>query len=425
MSKRKLHENAIDRLTVGGFKSIRDEQTLQVAPLTLVAGVNSAGKSSVMQPLLLMKQTLESSFTTGPLLLDGPHVKFRNSTELLTQYRSSASPRLPVVFEVRTSHGRLRACFEHDEALRLSETIVPLFGRERHLWRDMTNEEIRKSLHGALSFFGKGALRLVPHRFSFSVAQRGSEEPFGNRLLNDDSFPAAIQSVFHLPGLRGNPERSYARTGVSAPYAGPFPPYTASVIADWQKQKSDNYEALAADLVELGLTWKVTAEAVSDTEVSVRVGRLVSPQRGGARDFVSIADVGVGVSQALPLLVALHAAAPGHLVYVEEPEIHLHPLAQVALATVLARAANRGVRVVAETHSPLLLLAVQTVVANGKIAPADVNLAWVERDDDGYTTLRQVTPEPNGSFGDWPVDFDSVELKAQAAYLDAVERRRR
>ena len=94
----------------------------------------------------------------------------------------------------------------------------------------------------------------------------------------------AIQNVLHLPGLRGNPERSYARTGANGPYAGPFHPYTASVIADWEEKRSGKREDLAADLLELGLTWKVVAEAVSDTEVSVRVGRLGSPQQGGAND---------------------------------------------------------------------------------------------------------------------------------------------
>ena len=81
--------------------------------------------------------------------------------------------------------------------------------------------------------------------------------------------------------------------------------------------------------------------------------------------MVSIADVGFGVSQVLPVLVALIVAEPGRLVYLEQPELHLHPRAQVALAQVLAAAAKRGVRVVAETHSSLLLLAVQTLVAEG------------------------------------------------------------
>lgn len=145
--------SGIDELTVAGYKSIKDEQALRIAPLTLLAGVNSAGKSSLMQPLLLMKQTLESSYTTGPLLLDGPHVKFRNSTEILTQFRSRASERLPVVFGVGQEEERLRVGFEHDETLRLSENIFTAFGRERHLLRGMRSTALRKALHGDLGFF--------------------------------------------------------------------------------------------------------------------------------------------------------------------------------------------------------------------------------------------------------------------------------
>jgi hypothetical protein len=417
--------SGIHQLSVGGYKSVKDEQTLRIAPLTLLAGVNSAGKSSLMQPLLLLKQTLESSYTTGPLLLDGPHVKFRNSTELLTQFRNRASETLPVAFGVEWGGERLRVGFEHEETLRLSENVFTAWGHERHLRWGMTNTAIRKALRGNLRWFDRSPLSLVARRFLFDVVSQGAKTapPFGYSSSVFRWVTEAIQNVFHLPGLRGNPERSHARTGASGPFAGPFPTYAASVIADWEEKKSDKRASLAADLIQLGLTWKVVAEAVSDTEVSVRVGRLGRPRRGGALDLVSIADVGVGVSQALPLLVALHTAEPGHLVYVEEPEIHLHPRAQVALATVLARAMKRGVRIVAETHSPLLLLAVQTLVARGEMDAADVNLAWVERDEDGYTTVRQVTPERNGGFGDWPVDFADVELEAQQRFLEAATAR--
>ena len=73
--------------------------------------------------------------------------------------------------------------------------------------------------------------------------------------------------------------------------------------------------------------------------------------------MVSIADVGFGVSQVLPVLVALTSREiRDSLVYLEQPELHLHPNAQVALAQMLADAAKRGVRVVAETHSSLLLI---------------------------------------------------------------------
>jgi len=66
----------ITEITVGGFKSIATKQTIEVRPLTILAGANSSGKTSFLQPLLLLKQTLEAPYDPGPLLLDGPNVKF-------------------------------------------------------------------------------------------------------------------------------------------------------------------------------------------------------------------------------------------------------------------------------------------------------------------------------------------------------------
>ncbi len=68
--------HAITSLSVAGFKSIVDAQTIEIRPLTILAGANSSGKSSMMQPLLLLKQTLEAPYDPGPLLLNGPNVKF-------------------------------------------------------------------------------------------------------------------------------------------------------------------------------------------------------------------------------------------------------------------------------------------------------------------------------------------------------------
>jgi predicted ATPase len=122
--------------------------------------------------------------------------------------------------------------------------------------------------------------------------------------------------------------------------------------------------------------------------------------------------------------VALRAARPGQLVYIEQPEIHLHPRAQVAMARLLVNAANRGVRVVAETHSSLLLLAVQTLVAEGVIDPGLVGLNWFLRNEkDGTTRIKTADLDEAGRFGDWPEDFDEVALEAENRYLSAAEDR--
>src|SRR5437879_10248018 len=76
---------AIAKIHVAGFKSISQEQSIQIAPLTILAGANSSGKSSMMQPLLLLKQTLEAAYDPGPLLLNGPNVKFTSADQLLSR----------------------------------------------------------------------------------------------------------------------------------------------------------------------------------------------------------------------------------------------------------------------------------------------------------------------------------------------------
>src|SRR5262249_33496584 len=151
----------------------------------------------------------------------------------------------------------------------------------------------------------------------------------------------------------------YPVSAVGTRFPGTFERYVASVIAHWQSEReTETLERLFSDLKTLGLTWKVSAKPINETQVELQVGRLQKAAKGGARDWVNIADVGFGVSQTLPVLVALLVARPGQLVYIEQPEIHLHPRAQTALAEVIADAAKRGVRVVIETHSDILLLGI-------------------------------------------------------------------
>src|SRR5277367_3156024 len=84
--------DGITRIAVEGFKSIVTRQEIEIRPLTILAGANSSGKSSIMQPLLMLKQTLEASYDPGPLKLDGPNVTFSSSDQFLS--RSPESTKL-------------------------------------------------------------------------------------------------------------------------------------------------------------------------------------------------------------------------------------------------------------------------------------------------------------------------------------------
>ena len=439
----KPHEisEGITKITVGGYKSIAQEQSIEIRPLTILAGANSSGKSSIMQPLLLMKQTLEAIYDPGALLLNGPNVRFTSAEQLLSQPRRNRSEG---TFQVGLAmHSRFPIALffskQQDKGFEVDKAVV--YAKEEIIFEpEMLSADIVNLFHrlGAINLSdnlspGKLSLHVVRNRCFLEVAFRDSEGliPVGLRAISNAGRLAnvslgsqeekAILEAIHLPGLRGNPARDYAVTAVGLTFPGTFENYTASIIAKWQSDKQQSQlDALHGGLSDLGLTRIVTAQPINDTQVEIRVGRTL---QSGIEDMVSIADVGFGVSQTLPVLVALLAAKPGQLVYLEQPEIHLHPRAQTAMAQVLADAAMRGVRVVAETHSSLLLLGVQTLVAEGKLPPELVKLHWFERGDDGATTIRSADLDEGGRFGDWPEDFDDVSLDAQSRYLDAAEQR--
>ena len=83
--QRATSTDGIASVSVTGFKSIGAEQTIDILPFTILAGANSSGKSSIMQPLLLLKQTLEATYDPGALLLNGPNVRFTSAEQLLSR----------------------------------------------------------------------------------------------------------------------------------------------------------------------------------------------------------------------------------------------------------------------------------------------------------------------------------------------------
>lgn len=439
--------NRISRITVRGFKSIYDEQSVEIKPLTILAGANSSGKSSIMQPLLLLKQTLEAPGDPGALLLDGPNVRFTLAEQVLSRIprkkcRQDFSVRIGLL-----NQEALELSFKREEGKGFETeqmtytatdgkniTITPSMNFENIKqilpmpWKTMRddmkkhNKDIfnwtvrRERCFLSIAWILEEEIEEIPKQIFLSLVKAISPSI-------SDKFIPFIQSVIHLPGLRGNPQRTYPKSVGGPNFPGTFEQYVANVIAQWQSEAGGNGKLadLGAALENMGLTWKVAAKPIDDTQMELRVGRLVHGKHGETNDLISIADVGVGVSQSLPVVVALLAAQPGQLVYLEQPEIHLHPLAQRRLANVLREAVERGVVTVVETHSALLLREVQTLVAQKKLSKDDVALHWVQREEDGSTKVSTADLDEQGAYGNWPEDFDQVELEAEKAYLDAVE----
>ena len=429
MAKKKIE--SIMKISISGFKSIAKECEIDIYPLTILAGANSSGKSSIMQPLLMLKQTLEAPYDPGPLLIDGPNVQFTSADQFLsTLVNKDKSYRFDIQIEtgisdssysVKTTFGKEEKEIEIVEMVtkRISgsdQTPSPHFT----LYPNMPPEEIKTQTNQ------DSMLKDLKKDKDFHVVKRTrcflrleTEDGRGELNLTPELTYNIVRGI-HLPGLRGNPERTYKLTSTGPWYIGRFENYVASLIHEWQETEDKRLKTVASALRKLNLTGQVHTKKIGDVRIELQVDRLPRYRTDGS-DMVSIADVGFGVSQVLPVLVALIAADPGQLVYLEQPELHLHPNAQVALAQVLADAAKRGVRVVAETHSSLLLLGVQTLVAEGKLSPELVKLHWFSRNKDGVTKVDSVDLDEAGTYGDWSVDFDDVSLNAQSRFLDAVD----
>lgn len=436
----------ISSLVIEGFKSFRDRTEVKLDDLTILSGANSSGKSTIMQAILLLKQTLESGYDPGPLLINGPNVVFSNTDQMFWTAPGDKKELICIGVYVEKNHGfGYEVIFQQHKGGATPLQIV------KGTWVEGT---VRTELSPLLTDTQRKAFEtlLKSDKFPITLAESDEKligEPLVHRdrfffivnfvfrslnsdistggfsmgqffsFLNESRIEDALRSLIHVPGLRGNPRRTYPVTAVEKHFPGLFPDYVASVIANWQNADPTKAKQLSSDLKDLGLTWNVKARKTSDTEVEIQVARLPKSQRYGARDMVSIADVGFGMSQSLPVVVALLAAEPGDLVYLEQPEIHLHPRAEHGLAQIIHRAVLRGVQVVVETHSELLLVGLQELVASKKFGEKRVILHWVQRDSSGASQLQSQELDSNGAFGKVPVDFGMVSFEAMSKYLDA------
>ena len=427
--------SGITKIAVKGFKSIAEKCEIDIRPLTILAGANSSGKSSIMQPLLMLKQTLEAPYDPGPLLLDGPNVQFTEVSQFLStlvgekgadrfQIRIGTSiSNFPHSVEIIFGKGSSGIEIVEMTSKGKSDDDPPVFPEHLTLYPEMSLEEIKALTDQYMIFRIAGVNGVKRSRCFLRLVSQG-----GSKSLNLDTTVKLISDpesdileTIYLPGLRDGPERIDNLTSTGKLYPGGFENYVASIIHEWQEAKDERLKTVVNAFYTLGLTGKINTQKIGDVGIEVQVGRLPHGSTDDT-DMVNITDVGLGVSQVLPVVVALIVAEPGQLVYLEQPELHLHPRAQVALARVLADAAKRGVRVVAETHSSLLLLGVQTLVAEGDLSPELVKLHWFTRREDGVTEVNSADLDEAGAYGEWPEDFDDVDLKAQSRYLNAVDR---
>jgi len=170
-------------------------------------------------------------------------------------------------------------------------------------------------------------------------------------------------------------------------------------------------EALSYWVRELGLAASVRAEEVPG------VGDAIKLEVQGVASSLSPGEVGVGVSQALPVVAAVLLSNPGELIILEQPELHLHPDAQLGLAAFFVAAMKSGRRLLIESHSEHFLNTLRLMTAQASDDEAgdlcqNIGFLFAERNEQGSTSFREVGLTRDGSIQDWPKGFFDQGAKA-------------
>jgi len=247
----------------------------------------------------------------------------------------------------------------------------------------------------------------------------------------------SLDSLSYLGPLRDHPHRTYGWAGNTPETVGPKGEYAVACIlaanADGRKlnrgrkQRLQPFSAFIAQwLVDLGIidsfTVRATAPGRKDYEVKVKT-------RGGLTE-VALPDVGFGVSQVLPALVQAFYCPPGSLVWMEQPEIHLHPQVQAELADVFISAVQayevsrpRNVQLIIETHSEHLLNRLQRRVAEGVLGAEEVAIYFARPGREG-AELEKLEVNMFGDIVNWPDNFFGDEMGDIVARTEAAAKRR-
>ena len=443
------------------FKSWQDTGDIALKPITGFFGANSSGKTSLIQALLLLKQTADSPdrgivFHFGdrrtPVDLgDFESVVHEHDTQntlrISFDWKAERRMRVRGLSGDKTVIASDRIGFDvasREEMSQSGRTAIPFVDQMSYrvgddifgLRRAPTVNPEYQLFHAGENFDLKrraGRPRAIPHPtkcYGFPREARANYQNawFLSRL--ELALEECLGGVYYLGPLRAHPERNYPWSGAQPTDMGQAGESVVDAILASRERGErigrangsgslDIEQYTAQWLKNLGLIDDFRVESIGSRLFEVRVRK--SPKSAE----VLITDVGFGVSQILPVLVLCFYVPKGSTVILEQPEIHLHPAIQAGLADVFIDAwKKRGVQILLESHSEHLLRRLQRRIAEEDVSTDDVGLFFCRADDAG-SILDTLELDPYGNITNWPKDFFGDQFGEIAAMSEAALKRRR
>lgn len=372
-----------DRMRIVNFKAFADVE-IPLGGLTLLTGLNSAGKSTVLQVFGLLRQSSDAGlFDDGEdhagFLLNGPIVELGTGQDVL------------------------------------HEDYVPVEGAERGVSLGLTRGEETVTWTAAYQPESDHLPLVsgpVPCPDLSSLFHRGFQYLKADRLAPAVSYPRSHEAAIrrNFLGIRGEHAVNFLRYHADDPIVAP----------ELRHPKIDSASLLHnvdAWMQEVCPGVNLAAEAIDGTDL-VRLGYqfgtagVLSSNRA-----LRPTNVGFGLSYVLPIVIACLTAKADSLLLIENPEAHLHPRGQTRMAELMAAAASVGAQLVVESHSDHVLNGLRLAVKRGTVLPDDVCLLYFQR---VQRRIEVVNPlmGPDGMLSEWPQGFFDEWENSLDALLD-------
>lgn len=356
----------LDLQTFKCFELLR----LPLAPLTLLSGANASGKSSALQALVLLHQTMREHEWSTRLMLNGEAIKLGTVSDVVDKV-----------------HGRR------------SLEIGVIDDEQAYTW----------SFTGERSELSMAVDRVL-------VGQEENEQPVILRhllpLSTVTSLTNRIKNLTYITAERIGPREVYALEDRQvASVVGPAGEHAVSVL-HWGRDEPILDELVIPDVinkrlhqVEARMRMFFPGCGLEVQQVSKVNAVTLGLRTSDATDFHRPIHVGFGLTQVLPIVIAALSAAKEDILLIENPEVHLHPAGQALMGQLLAKVASAGVQVIVETHSDHLLNGIRRFVKSGRILPEQVAIHFFRP---CFTDMDQVVSpqmDANGNIDIWPDGF--------------------
>lgn len=422
-----------------------------MAPIILFFGANSSGKSSIGQFLMMLKQTVESPDRKAVFYPGG-----KNSAVQLGSYQEMVFHRNPdnkISFKYQWDFQDILKFKDPVSSQSFSgdtlafEAEVGLGAKDQHSlvvyhlkYQLIERNQSTVSIGVERKSGTKTEYKVEAEKYLLKRKQGRPWYPgapvrfygFPDEVVASHQNADFVQALnlrheklfrllSYLGPLRTKTERLYSWTGIEPESVGYAGENTVAAILAAHSRKINLgpkrptkpfQEIIALELKKMGLIDEFKVNPISEQrqeyEVKVRAK--------GSKDWVDLPDVGFGISQVLPVLVQCFYAPSGSIILMEQPEIHLHPSAQSALADVMIdlinsreNGADRNIQLIIETHSEHFLRRLQRRIAED-VVPQEKVSAYFANITKTPATLEPLQIDRFGNIQNWPENFFGDEI---------------